>query len=478
MIRARQPNLRPLNLLRLRKTPWIASASAGRSRAGGATAAMRPGRDALRPPAMAMLAAACLALGAATAVAQGSDSDEFLDGIAAVVNDGVVLKSELQQELAGVRANIRAQGLRSPPAAVLESQVLDRLILREIQLQRARRMGIEISDEQVNRALGFVARQNDVELSDLPEVLAGQGLEYALYREELRMQIVLDTLRQRDVASRVFPSSREVDDFLRSAESGEGANREYQVSHILIGTPLNATSQQREAARERAAKLRQRVLDGESFAELAIAYSEAQNALQGGSLGWRKRNALPTAFVAHVAQLQPGQVAELITTGSGVHVVRLDQTRGGEPVIQEQWELRHILLQPNEIRNDEATRAEIAGLREQILAGDSFGALARAYSADPGSASEGGTLGWVSPGDLDPAFAAGVAELEGEEISPPIRSSFGWHIAQRSGTRMQDVSEELRQENAFRALRERKVQEETQLWLQRLRAEAFVEHKK
>lgn len=417
----------------------------------------------------------CLAVVSGPAWAQLSDDGEFLDGIAAVVNDGVVLTSELDQELAGVRASIRAQGLRSPPAGVLESQVLERLVLREIQLQRARRLGIEISDEQVNRALGFVAQQNGVELSDLPDVLAEQGIEYARYREELRAQIELDTLRQRDV--RVFLNPREVDDFLRGAEAGEEANREYLVSHILIGTPLNATAGQREAARERAERLRQRVLEGESFAELAIAYSEAQNALQGGSLGWRKRNALPTAFVAHVIQLEPGDVAELITTGSGVNVVRLDETRGGDPIIQEQWELRHILLQPNEIRDDDATRGEIAEIREQILAGESFGALARAYSADPGSAGEGGMLGWVSPEDLDPAFAAGVAELEGDDISEPIRSSFGWHIAQRSGTRMQDVSEDVRRQRAMLALRERKVQEETQLWLQRLRAEAFVEYK-
>ena len=451
--------LRALSLLRLHKNPPSRWACAQRC-------------------ALAMLATACLALNAAPAGAQLSDTGDFLDGIAAVVNDGVVLTSELDQELDGVRANIRAQGLRSPPAAVLESQVLERLVLREIQLQRAQRMGIEISDEQVNRALDYVARQNDVQLSDLPGVLAEQGLEYPLYREELRAQIVLDTLRQRDVVSRVYLNPREVDDFLRSAESGEGANREYQVSHILIGTPLDATSQQREAARERAQKVRQRVLDGENFAELAIAYSEAQNALQGGSLGWRKRNALPTAFVAHVTQLEPGGVAELITTGSGVHVVRLDEMRGGEAIIQEQWELRHMLLQPNEIRDDDSTRAEIAELREQILGGESFGALARAYSADPGSAGEGGMLGWVSPDDLDPAFAAGVAELEGEEISEPIRSSFGWHIAQRSGTRMQDVSEDVRRQRAALALRDRKVQEETQLWLQRLRAEAFVEYTK
>ena len=420
----------------------------------------------------------CLAGAAfAPANAQLGRSGEFLDGIAAVVNDGVVLKSELDRELAGVRANIRAQGLRSPPAGVLRSQVLERLVLREIQSQRARRMGIEISDEQVNRALGFVARQNEVELSELPAALAGQGLDYAQYREELRGQIVLDTLRQRDVVTRVFLNPREVDDFLRGAEGDEGANREYSVSHILIGVPLNATAGQREAARERAAKLRQRVLDGENFAELAIAYSEAQNALQGGSLGWRKRNALPTAFVAHVTQLESGELAELITTGSGVHVVRLDEVRGGEPIIQEQWELRHILLQPNEIRDSDATRRELAEIRDRIVAGESFAAMARGYSADPRSASEGGLLGWVSPQDLDPDFAAGVAELESEEISQPIRSSFGWHVAQRSGTRMQDVSDEVRRQRAILALRERKVQEETQLWLQRLRAEAYVEYK-
>ena len=422
------------------------------------------------------LALAFVVMAAGPAGAQLSDDGEFLDGIAALVNDGVVLRSELDQELSGVRANIRAQGLRSPPSAVLETQVLERLVLRELQQQRARRLGIEISDEQVNRALDFVAGQNGVELSDLPEVLGEQGLDYARYREELRSQIALDTLRQREVVSRVYLNPREVDDFLRGAEAGEEANREYQVSHILIGTPLNATAGQREAARERAEKLRQRALDGENFAELAIAYSESQNALQGGSLGWRKRNALPTAFVAHVLQLKPGGLAELITTGSGVHVVRLDDTRGGDPIIQEQWELKHILLQPNEIRDDQATRSEIAEIREQILAGESFGALARAYSADPGSAGEGGMLGWVSPEDLDPAFAAGVAELEGEEISEPIRSSFGWHIAQRSGARMQDVSEDVRRQRAALALRERKVQEETQLWLQRLRAEAFVEY--
>ena len=429
------------------------------------------------PPVSALLLAIVLAPVSGPAWAQLSNKGEFLDGIAAVVNDGIVLRSELDQELSGVRASIRAQGLRSPPSAVLETQVLERLVLREIQLQRAKRFGIEISDEQVNRALGFVAQQNGVELSDLPEVLAEQGVAYAEYRDELRSQIALDTLRQRDVVSRVYLNPREVDDFLRGAEAGEEANREYLVSHILIGTPLNATAGQRDAARERAERLRQRVLEGENFAELAIAYSEAQNALQGGSLDWRKRNALPTAFVAHVLQLEPGGLAELITTGSGVHVVRLDETRGGDPIIQEQWELRHILLQPNEIRDDQATRGEIAELREQILAGESFGALARAYSADPGSAGEGGMLGWVTPEDLDPAFAAGVAELEGDEISEPIRSSFGWHIAQRSGTRMQDVSEDVRRQRAALALRERKVQEETQLWLQRLRAEAFVEYK-
>ena len=414
---------------------------------------------------------------AAPADAQLSRSGELLDGIAAVVNDGVVLKSELDQELAAVRANIRAQGLRSPPSNVLRAQVLERLVLREIQTQRAKRMGIEISDEQVNRALDFVAQQNDVPLSELPEALAEQGMDYARYREELRNQIVLDTLRQRDVVARVFLNSREVDDFLRGAEGGEAANREYNVSHILIGVPLNATARQRDAARDRAQKLRQRVLDGENFAELAIAYSEAQNALQGGSLGWRKRNALPTAFVAHVTQLEPGDMAELITTGSGVHVVRLDEVRGGEPIIEEQWDLRHILLQPNEIRGIDATRSELAEIRERIVAGESFGALARAYSADPGSATEGGALGWVSPQELDPAFAAGVAELEEDEISEPIRSSFGWHIAERSGVRMQDVSEEVRRQRAALALRERKVQEETQLWLQRLRAEAYVEYK-
>jgi len=429
------------------------------------------------PPVSVLLLAIFLAPVSGPAWAQLSDEGEFLDGIAAVVNDGIVLRSELDQELTGVRASIRAQGLRSPPSAVLETQVLERLVLREIQLQRAKRFGIEISDEQVNRALGFVARQNEVELSDLPDVLAEQGVAYAEYREELRSQIALDTLRQRDVVSRVYLNPREVDDFLRGAEAGEEANREYLVSHILIGTPLNATAGQRDAARERADRLRQRVLEGENFAELAIAYSEAQNALQGGSLGWRKRNGLPTAFVAHVLQLEPGNLAELITTGSGVHVVRLDETRGGDPIIQEQWELRHILLQPNEIRDDGATRSEVAELREQILAGESFGALARAYSADPGSAGEGGMLGWVTPEDLDPAFAAGVAALEGDEISEPIRSSFGWHIAQRSGTRMQDVSEDVRRQRAALALRERKVQEETQLWLQRLRAEAFVEYK-
>ncbi len=420
-----------------------------------------------------VLAAAALS----PAGAQLSRSGDLLEGIVAVVNDGVVLKSELEQELAAVRANIRAQGLRSPPSGMLRTQVLERLVLREIQMQRAQRMGIDISDEQVNRALEFVAQQNNVRLGDLPEALAEQGFEYARYREELRSQMVLDTLRQRDVVARVFLNPREVDDFLRGAEGEAGANREYSVSHILIGVPLNATARQRDAARERAEKLRQRVLDGENFAELAIAYSEAQNALQGGSLGFRKRNALPTAFVAHVTQLEPGELAELITTGSGVHVVRLDEVRGGEPIIQEQWELRHILLQPNEIRDSDATRSELADIRDQIVAGESFAAMARAYSADPGSASEGGVLGWVSPQDLDPDFAAAVAELEDDELSQPIRSSFGWHIAQRSGARMQDVSDEVRRQRAALSLRERKVQEETQLWLQRLRAEAFVEYK-
>src|ERR1700736_2135546 len=403
---------------------------------------------------------------------------ELLDRVAAIVNDGVVLNSELEAQVDSIGARLPQQKLALPPQNVLRQQVLDRLVLQEIQLQRAHHAGVKVSDETLNTALQDIAKRNGMTLTQLPEALARQGVDYPGYREDMRKEITLSLLRQRDVLQHISVTPREIDQFLEKQAKTPSERNEYNVSHILIAVGQEASQAQLDAAGKRAQDVYQRAKAGEDFAKLAVAYSNSQTALEGGALGWRKGSELPTFLTDVVAKLQPGEVSEPLRTPTGYHVIRLNEVRGSDAkAIVDQVHVRHILMKTNELADDATIRQKLEQLRERILKGEDFAGLASITSEDPGSASQGGDLGWAGPGSFVPEFDEAVAKLKDQEISEPFHTQYGWHIAQLLGRREFDNTDELKRRRAMEAIRASKADEETELWLRRLRDEAYVEVK-
>ncbi|MEX0733109.1 MAG: peptidylprolyl isomerase [Steroidobacteraceae bacterium] len=422
----------------------------------------------------------CAALLSGAAFAQTREltsSGDPLDRVVAVVNEGIVLQSQLDSQTLLITDRLRGQGTQLPPPDVIRQQVLERLVLQEIQVQRASRLGVQVPDEMLNESLRDVAKRNSIPFEQMPLALEAQGIDYAAYRDEMRREIMLSLLRQRDVFPRIYVSPRELDQALEREAGQSDANTGYDVSHILLSLPESATSDQMAKVEELARDIHRRAAGGENFGQLALAYSQAQSALERGKLGWRQMSQLPQFIGELVTGMSPGDVSEPVRTPTGFHLIRLDETRGGEsgPVMIEQIHARHILMRPNEVQDDATTRQRLTALRDRILAGEDFAALASVTSEDPGSASRGGDLGWNSPGTFDPEFENALATLGQDEISEPFRSQFGWHIVQLLGRRTHDQSDELRRQRVLTALRESKVDEETELWLRRLRDEAYVE---
>lgn len=407
-----------------------------------------------------------------------STRGQQIDKIAAVVNEGVVLKSQVDQQYEAVVARLKGQEGQMPPAQVIRQQVLERLVLQEIQAQRAERLGIAVSDEMLNTALRDVAQRNGIPFDQMPMAMARQGVDYAAYREDMRREIALSLLRQRDVLTRIYVSPRELEQALDRQASQADDNAEYDVSHILLSLPESATAEQMNQVERRAQEIQQRAVAGEDFGQLAITYSQAQSALERGKLGWRRAAQLPQFISEEVVKLEPGQVSPPLRTPTGFHIVKLDAVRGGDgPMVVEQVHARHILLRPTEVQDDATTRQRLEDLRERILAGEDFAALASITSEDPGSAAQGGDLGWTGPGTFVPDFDEALGKLQENEISEPFRTQYGWHIVQMLGKRFHDQSDEVRRQRVLTALRESKVDEETELWLRRLRDEAYVEYR-
>jgi peptidyl-prolyl cis-trans isomerase SurA len=406
-----------------------------------------------------------------------STDGQLVDRVVAVVNDGVVLESELDEQMSEITARLRQQNVALPADEVMRQQVLDRLVLEEIQAQRADRAGIKVSDEQVNAAMDDIARRQGITLQQLPSKLAQDGIEYAEYRSELKREIARQMLRSRDVVQRITVTPRELDQYLDHEQKTATAANEYNVSHILIPVAQDATPTQLAAATKRANEVDQRARAGEDFAKLAITYSASETALDGGALGWRKGTELPTFLADVIARMKPGEVSELIQTPSGFHIVRLNETRaaGGAQIVQ-QVHLRHILLKTSEIEDDATVRQKLLHMREQILSGkEDFAVLAKTNSQDPGSAINGGDLGWMQADSFVPEFAATAEALKQDEISQPFRTQFGWHIVQMLGHRDFDNTADAARERAYEALRDSRVEEATELWLQQIRDESFVE---
>src|ERR1700723_4320130 len=402
---------------------------------------------------------------------------ELLDRIAAIVNDGLVLKSELDVQMSSVQKRLQEQRVELPSQSVLQQQVLDRLVLQEIELQRAKHVGLTVTDEQLNGALQEIAARNKIPFDQFPTALAAQGVEYKLYRESMRKELTLSTLRQRDVIAHINVSPHELDQYM-AREQNAAANDEFNVSHILLSLPAAATPQQLDDISHKAQDVASRAGKGEDFGQLAIANSNSQTALDGGQLGWRKGSQLPQFILDLVVKMKPGEVSEPVRTPSGYHIVKLNERRSGEAqVIINQIHVRHILMKPNELDDDETVREKLAKLRERILKGENFGGIAATASEDPGSAPDGGDLGWSGPGTFVPEFDKAIADLQTNEISEPFKTRYGWHIVQMLGTGTYDSTDDVRRQKAYAAIRESKADEETELWLRRLRDEAFIETK-
>jgi peptidyl-prolyl cis-trans isomerase SurA len=427
------------------------------------------------------LSLAALALTAA-ATAQGaqkalSTEGTELERVVAVINDGVVLQSELDAQTREVSQRLTEQKIPLPEPQVMRGQVLERLVLDEIQAQRADHAGIKVSDEQVNGALADIAKRRNVTLEQLPEQLAADGIEYSQYRADLKREIARQVLRQRDVVEHISITPHELDQYLEHQQKTATSSHEYNVSHILIAVAQEATPAQVADAAKHARDIVTRARGGEDFSKLALTYSQSETALEGGLLGWRKGTELPTFLADTIARMHAGEVSDVIQTSSGFHIVRLNDSRnvGGSQIVQ-QVHLRHILLKPTEIEDDATVRQKLERMREQILAGqEEFAVLARTNSKDPGSAVNGGDLGWAAPDTFVPQFAAVATTLKDNEISQPFQTEYGWHILQVLGHREFDNTNEAMREKAFQALRDSRLEEATELWLQRIRDEAYVE---
>ena len=425
-----------------------------------------------------VLAATLFAQVAFAQTREASSSGVLLDRIAATVNEGVVLQSELDEQMIIITERLKEQKLELPPQNVLRKQVLDRLVLQELQMQRADRAGIKVPDETLNNALNDVATQNQIKLTDLPDALAAQGIDYAGYRDTLRKELAMQILRQRDVIGRINVSPREIEQFLERQKKMPSESNEYNVSHILIAVPQAATPEELDEATKKADEVYQKATSGEDFARLAVQYSNSQTALEGGSLGWRKGSELPTFLGEVIAGMKTGDVTKPLRTPSGFHILRLNEMRGNQQVITNQVHVRHILIKPNELQDDATVQQKLVSIRDRILnKGENFAAVASVVSEDPGSAAEGGDMGWTNPGAYVPEFEKQVAQLQPDEISQPFRTQFGWHIVQLMGRRQFDATQDMMRQQAFQRLREAKADEETELWLRRLRDEAYVEYK-
>jgi len=408
-----------------------------------------------------------------------SSSGVLIDRIAAVVNDGVVLASQLDEQTDEITVRLREQKTELPPRNVLRRQILERLVVEEIQNQRAEKLGIQVSDEMLNSALDDVARRNNVNFADLPRMLQQQGVDYRGYRDEVRKQMRLQLLRQRDVIGRINISPRELDQALARQRNAPDQNSEYNVSHILISVPVSATPEQIEAREARAKEVFSKAKAGEDFAQLAVTYSDSTTNIEGGALGWRKGSQLPSVVSDTIVKLKSGEIADLIRTPSGFHIFRLNEIRGAAAqAVVAQTHARHILLRTSALEDDQTVQQKLGDIRKRIVeGGEDFAAIASVTSADPGSAADGGDLGWNGPGTFVPEFEKQLASLRDNEITQPFKTQFGWHIVQLLGRRDHDATEDRLRQQVFGQLRETKAEEETELWLRRLRDEAFVEYR-
>lgn len=412
-----------------------------------------------------------LILAAGTFV-NGTATAQPIDGIVALVEESVILRSELDMAIAGIVERIRAAGEQMPPQDLLEKQVLERMIMRELQIQRAMQTGIRVSDSDIDQALVNLSQSNGMTVQQMRQLLESEGEDFSEFRNNIAEELLTERLRQRIVASMPPISDTEVDIMLASEELSGG---EYNISHIMISVPEGATPTQIESAQEEAEDLHRRLTEGLDFASAAISYSDGQEALEGGEVGWRDLNSVPAFFADAVQDLAPGEFTAPIRSPAGFHIVKVNDYRDRGQVVREEYKARHIMIETNEIVTARDAMDQITMLREQIVDGAEFAELAREHSDDPTSANLGGDMGWFPPDAYGDRVKQTLDGLEVGELSEPFQSMSGWHLMQLLDKREVDRTEEAIRNEARETIRQRKAEQEVERTLRQWRDEAFVE---
>lgn len=398
-----------------------------------------------------------------------------LDRIIAVVDQDVVMQSELESQLRRVREQLRQQGAALPPTTVLERQIMERLILQKIQIQKAAESGVEVPEERLEAAIQDIADKNQLSIPQFKEILASDGYQFTEFREQIRDEIMIASLRRQEVDRRVHVTQSEIKNYVDNEFNQTDSELELRIAHILVSIPHDPSNAEQIEARERVDAAIKQIHDGADFGDVALAVSDGQNALEKGDLGWRRSEEIPSLFTSFVRDMEVGDTSDVITSPSGYHIIQLTDRRSGEEVLVEQTLARHILISPSELVTEGDAVSRAGQLKIRLDAGEDFETLARTNSDDRGSAVDGGDLGWVSKGQMVPEFEEVMLYTEIGEISFPFKTEFGWHVLQVLDRRSYDGTEDVKREKARSAINQRKTDESYQSWLRRLRDEAYVE---
>jgi peptidyl-prolyl cis-trans isomerase SurA len=399
----------------------------------------------------------------------------LLDRIVAIVNNEVVTRHDLDEHLTIVMNQLKQQGTPPPPRDTLEKQVLERLIFTLVQLQYARETGLRIDDGQLEKAIERIAENNQLSVARLRATLEKDGVSFEKFRSDIREEMIIARLREREVDNKIAVSDSEIDGLLAAEKGQEGKVDEINISHILVRVPEQASPDQLQERRARAEQALEQIKGGADFRQVAATFSDAPDAIQGGAMGWREVNRLPSIFVDALKSLRTGDVSPVLRSPNGFHIVRVNDRRGQDaPLIVTQMHARHILIKTSEIVSEKEARERLDKLKERLDNNADFAELARLQSEDS-SASRGGDLGWLSPGDTVPEFEKAMMALNTGEISAPVKTPFGWHVIQVIERRSQDMSQEQQRLRARQALRAQKSDEAYQEWVRQLRDKAFVE---
>ncbi|MCI0667511.1 MAG: peptidylprolyl isomerase [Methylococcaceae bacterium] len=396
--------------------------------------------------------------------------------IVAIVEDGVILESELDRQLNTIKAKLEASGTQLPPESIIRQQVLERMIINKLQLIQAERAGMQVDESTLQRSMAQLAKQNNMSPEQFRNAIKNEGLDYSEFLSEMRNEIIMNQLRNSLITSQIQVSDREIEHFmLTRGKQRTDKNLRYRLGHILIATPEAASPAQIQAAKNRAEAVAAKLKQGADFGELAVSSSDGSQGLSGGDLGWRRLAEIPTIFVDYVPSMQKGESQGPIQSASGFHIIKLMDVEGAGKHVVVQTKVQHILLKTSDLFSDEDAKRKLDALKRRIEDGDDFAALAKAHSDDKASALKGGDLGWVTPGALVPSFEEAMTALPPGELSDPVQTQFGWHLIKVLDRGERDNTEEYRKEQARDEIRKQKIEEETELWLRRLRNEAFVE---